>query len=84
MSTVSAIFDRFEGPANVGRAIGKPTEHATAMKRRGSIPVRYWPDLIRVAEHEGIEGVTYADLVTAHASAGPREANLPKVVSAHA
>lgn len=68
MSTVATIFERFEGPANVGRAIGKPTEHATAMRRRGSIPVRYWPALISAAKAAKIEGVTYKDLVSAHAS----------------
>lgn len=81
MSTVSAIFERFDGPANVGRAIGKPTEHAAAMKRRGSIPVRYWPALM-AAKPKG-KAITYAELVAAHAPPPCRDADLPKTASAH-
>lgn len=67
MTTVDAIFKAFKGPANVGRAIGKRTEHAVQMRRRGSIPVTYWPALITYAEANTIPGVSYAALVAAHA-----------------
>lgn len=67
MTTVNDIFSSCGGPAQVGRAIGKSTEHATAMRRRGSIPVAYWPALVEWAKAEGVEGVTHESLVLAHA-----------------
>ena len=68
MQTVIDIFDAFDGPANVARAIGKRTEHAVTMKRRRSIPVVYWPRLIEAAREQGLHDVTYDALVVAHAS----------------
>jgi hypothetical protein len=46
LCSVDDIFDAFGGPSAVGRVIGKSTEHAASMRRRGSIPVDYWPALI--------------------------------------
>lgn len=62
MTSTDEIFDRFGGPAAVGRLIGVSTEHAAAMKRRGSIPPAYWADLIAHAAEHGI-GLTSDDLV---------------------
>lgn len=67
MMTVTEIFQAFEGPANVARAIGKRTEHAVTMKRRGSIPVTYWPKLVDAAKERGLHDITYDALVAAHA-----------------
>lgn len=67
MRTVADIFKAFSGPAGLGRAAGVTTEHATTMRRRGSIPVAYWPALVEFAEAHAIEGVTYAVLVAIHA-----------------
>jgi hypothetical protein len=50
MLTVEAIFDAYGGPAALARAIGVTTEHAASMRRRKSIPVRYWPALLDVAQ----------------------------------
>lgn len=82
MSTVSDIFERLGGPAKVGGAIGKSTEHAAIMRRRGSIPVRYWSALMAAKPPKG-KSVTYADLVAAHTPAC-RDSDLPKTASAHA
>lgn len=41
------------------------------MKRRGSIPVRYWPKVIEGAQAAG-KAITYEDLVNLHA---PRPAS---------
>lgn len=49
MKNVADIFELMGGPANLGRAIGVPTQHASVMKRRGSIPVTYWPKLLKAA-----------------------------------
>ncbi len=67
MMTLSSIFDVFGGPAEVGRAIGVSTEHATTMRRRGSIPVRYWPSLLAEARDRSIT-LSEADLVAIHAA----------------
>jgi hypothetical protein len=62
MNTFDDLFEKCGGPAQVGRMIGVPTEHATAMKRRGSIPAAYWPKLISSAAEGGIEGISYEAL----------------------
>ena len=62
--------------------IGVTTEHATAMKRRGSIPAAYWPRLIGAAADGGIEGVTYE--VLAELAAKRKAPILPSSLSAAA
>jgi len=54
MKCVADVFAAFNGPASLARSIGVRTEHATIMKRRDSIPVRYWPALIAEARVRGI------------------------------
>jgi hypothetical protein len=66
MSMIDVVFSAFGGPSKVGRAIGVSTEHAAAMKRRGSIPVGYWPDLISAARERQIPGITYESLTHLH------------------
>lgn len=65
--TIEDVFGAFGGPSKVGQAIGVSTEHAAAMKRRGSIPVGYWPALIAVARERRITGITYESLTHIHA-----------------
>lgn len=67
MRTLDGLFVSFNGPAKVGQALGISTEHAAAMKRRKSIPVDYWPQLIAAARAESIRGVTYESLALMHA-----------------
>ncbi|RAI33736.1 hypothetical protein [Rhodoplanes serenus] len=67
MGTIDDLFDTLGGPAEIGRVIGKSTEHAAAMKRRGSIPVGYWPALVAEAERRGIGSLDYEALVRMHA-----------------
>ncbi len=55
MNTLSDLFNDFGGPAKVGQAIGVSTEHAAAMKRRHSIPIRYWLTLVDFAHSRGID-----------------------------
>ncbi len=73
MQTVAEITAAFGGPAELGRAIGVTTEHAAQMRRRNSVPVRYWPKLIEAAAGRGVGGLTYEALVKVH-SAAPTEA----------
>lgn len=66
MRDVPAIIEDFGGPTAFGRAIGVETSTASEMKRRKSIPVRYWPTLIAAAGEIG-KAVTSDDLMAAHA-----------------
>lgn len=65
--TVPAIFEKLGGPSSVARILNVGASTASEMKRRKSIPVRYWPALIEWARSSGKE-LSEADLVTAHAS----------------
>jgi hypothetical protein len=67
MKTLDDIFAAFKGPAELARVIGKRTEHATAMRRRKSIPVAYWPRIVDEAQARGIDGLNYDALVAIHA-----------------
>jgi hypothetical protein len=67
MRSVEDVFEAFGGPSKVGQAVGVSTEHAAAMKRRGSIPVAYWPALIATARERRISGITYEALALLHA-----------------
>jgi len=67
MHEIDSIFKELGGVAEVGRLLGKRVEHASSMRRRKSIPVRYWPTLIEAAKAKGLDSVTYQTLVEAHA-----------------
>ena len=67
MNSLDDLFRAFGGPANLGRALGISTEHAAAMKRRRSIPVRYWLPLIHAARVSGKTTVTFETLTRLHA-----------------
>lgn len=66
MDTVDEVFVAFGGPTALARAIGIKTSAASEMRRRKSIPVDYWKDLVGAAEESGIAGVSYETLVTIH------------------
>ncbi len=55
MDSIESLFAQLGGPSEVGRIIGKSTEHAAAMKRRKSIPVRYWSKLMTAAQQSGVD-----------------------------
>ena len=65
METIETIFQHLGGASGVGRAIGKSTEHAAAMRRRRSIPLRYWPKVIDAAQAKGVT-IDEALLVAIH------------------
>lgn len=65
-SSIDDLFAMLGGPAEVGRMLNVSTEHASTMKRRGSIPVRYWPRLIDETAKRG-HAVVYGTLVAIHA-----------------
>lgn len=65
MHTVSDLIEALGGNAAFGRIIGKRPSTASEMKRRGSIPVEYWPVVTAAAQKAGLS-VQYADLVDMH------------------
>jgi hypothetical protein len=66
IDSVDKLFDTLGGPAKVGSIIGKSTEHAASMRRRGSIPVDYWPPLVAAAASRKVEGLTFEALTRMH------------------
>lgn len=70
MNTLSVpeIIDSFGGASAFGRAIGVKASTASEMKRRGKIPVPYWPTLVN-ADPIDRPRFTYEDLVMSHCRA---------------
>lgn len=60
------LIDRWTSLSDFASDIGVAYGTAKAMRRRGSIPVAYWPALIAAAKERGIEDITYKSLVEAH------------------
>lgn len=75
MNTVDEVFVKFGGPTALGRAIGVKPSAASEMRRRSSIPVSYWKQLVEAALERGIEGLTYDRLVSIHTAQGERVAS---------
>lgn len=55
MQNVSDIFTKLGGTGAVARMIDVKHSAASEMRRRQSIPVRYWPQLIAGATSAGVE-----------------------------
>ena len=69
MKTVPDIIDHLTLPVvAMGLNVGYST--ASEMKRRASIPVKYWPDLVALCKQKRIKGVNYDLLVTLHSEKG--------------
>ena len=69
MNTVTNLFEQLGGPTKVARILGVGFTTASEMKRRGSIPVKYWPKLVEACRADGVDSVTYERLVSMHAEA---------------
>lgn len=65
MRDVPELITEFGGPTAFARAIGVQPSTASEMKRRGSIPVRYWPSVLSAAENLNIQ-ISSDDLVAIH------------------
>jgi hypothetical protein len=68
MSTTRSIIDIINalgGTSAFGRIIEVKQSTASEMKRRGNIPVPYWPKIIAADPVEG-DRITYDELVQAH------------------
>ena len=73
LETVDDVFDAFGGPTRVARALGLKradgslaSSTASEMKRRGNIPVDYWPRLIEAAPEYDVSGLTPETLMAIH------------------
>ena len=62
---VVGIFDDLNGPAAVARLLGVKSSTASEMKRRKSIPMRYWSNIISALHQKGIQ-IDEATLVRMH------------------
>jgi hypothetical protein len=56
MRTVSDIIDGLGGNTAVARIIGKGPSTVSEMKRRGAVPVEYWPALVLAASDADVAG----------------------------
>ena len=54
MKTVDDIFSALGGTGALAKIIEVKHSAASEMRRRGSIPVRYWPQLIEGARAAGV------------------------------
>lgn len=66
INTISDLIDAFGGSTRFAAVIGKNPSTASEMKRRGSIPVEYWPKVIDGARDAGIHGISNDTLVQLH------------------
>lgn len=68
MKNVHDLFAAWPALSSLAADIGVSYNTAKHMKRRGSIPARYWPLLVRSAEARGIQ-LTYDQLFHIHLDA---------------
>lgn len=67
LHTATQIINALGGNAVVARRIGKTPSAVSEMKRRGSIPVRYWSDIASLAGEAGHAEITVEKLAALHA-----------------
>lgn len=70
MNTIDVIFEAVGGAKKFAEAVQVKPNAAREMKRRKSIPVRYWPRLVDACKELGIRGVNYDVLVDLHRKDG--------------
>jgi hypothetical protein len=66
--TVDDVFAAFGGPAQFARTFAlKGSSTASEMKRRRSISIDLWPDIVAAAGKRNIDWLTYETLTLMHA-----------------
>lgn len=73
MHSVDDIFKELGGTGSVARMIDVKQSAASEMRRRGSIPVKYWPQLVSSAASAGVV-IDNDFLVSLHAHSPERAA----------
>lgn len=71
MNTVNEVFKAFDdrsGTSALAKVLKVKLSAASEMRRRGSIPVRYWPLLVAESERRSLP-ISYDVLVRIHAKA---------------
>jgi hypothetical protein len=71
MQSVEDLFVKFGGPTAFANAIGIKLSAASEMRRRASIPVRYWHRLVMAGKQNGIK-ITFDHLVDMHSDVDQR------------
>ncbi len=66
MQSIEAIFDKLGGTGKAAAAINVKPTAASEMKRRKSIPVKYWDRVIAACKKQNIRGISYETLVKLH------------------
>ena len=67
MSSLKQIIEDLGGNAAVSRKLGISASGVSEMKRRNSIPVKYWAGLIEIARESG-KDLSPDELIAAHAN----------------
>lgn len=66
MRTLDDLMGLWPSVSEFGRDIGIKPSHAQTIRVRGSIPVEYWPAIIKAASERGFKGVTAERLMALH------------------
>lgn len=66
MMNIDQIFMDLGGTGKVAKFLGVKPSSASEMRRRGSVPVKYWPALVAACDEQNVEGINYATLVSLH------------------
>lgn len=68
MHNVSDIIQKLGGNAAVARELGLKPSAVSEMRRRGSIPAKYWAGIIRIAETKKLRQLNADRLISIHAA----------------
>lgn len=71
MDNVSDIINELGGNSAVARELGLKPSAVSEMRRRGSIPAKYWHGFIRLAAAKDVRGVDADRLIAIHAADAP-------------
>lgn len=66
MKDIDTIFSELGGTGKVADFLDVKPSAASEMRRRKSVPVKYWPKLVFACTVNGVEGVSYDALVSLH------------------
>jgi len=75
MRTFRAVIDALGGPSAYARGIiaidgrlGMTVQYAPHLRRRNSIPPKFWPATVKLAAKHGLTGVTHETLTAIYAA----------------
>jgi len=75
MRTFRAVIDALGGPSAYARGIiaidgriGMTVQYAPHLRRRNSIPPKFWAATVKLAEKRGLAGVTHEALTAIYAA----------------